>query len=174
MCVLWPQGDQEVSAGIGISPFMDRHNPQAVTCQTGFINFIVKPLFVSFQAVVPSLRQAIEGNLARNQAWLAEPECMKDLPLLPDPQRYSDDLHSSRMDAGSGPIPEAHASSERASGPVLGAVVASPDGAGGNGDDDDGGDDDTDELPAAAYTTPRPVFSAPGSVMTLAGVEPGV
>lgn len=83
------QGDQEVAAGIDMSPFMDRHNAQPVKCQTGFINFIVAPLYASWEVVVPSLKSEFRANLETNQAWLKTGDCFADMPFDALPGRYS-------------------------------------------------------------------------------------
>ena len=82
------QGDQEVSFGIDISPFMDRHNAQPVQCQNGFIKFIVEPLFTSWGNLVPDLKSDFKANLAENRVWLARDDCFADLDLDPVMGRY--------------------------------------------------------------------------------------
>ena len=72
-----------------MSPFMDRHNAQPIKCQTGFINFIVAPLYASWEAVVPSLKSELRANLEANQRWLKSKECFTDMPLDAAPGRYT-------------------------------------------------------------------------------------
>jgi len=44
----WLQGDKEADLGLPISAFMDRKLLQVQTCQIGFINVLVKPLYVEW------------------------------------------------------------------------------------------------------------------------------
>lgn len=48
----WMQGDKEASLGLPISAFMDRRQPQVQTCQIGFINVLVKPLYVEWHKLL--------------------------------------------------------------------------------------------------------------------------
>mgnify|MGYP002885574924 FL=1 len=48
----WMQGDKEASLGLPISAFMDRQQPQVQTCQMGFINVLVKPLYVEWHKLL--------------------------------------------------------------------------------------------------------------------------
>jgi len=65
------QGDQERKLGFEISPFMDRQAASLGKCQTGFFDFIAKPLFEQFypllleRASMP-IQEQLEANLA---AW---------------------------------------------------------------------------------------------------------
>ncbi|KAJ3326578.1 High affinity cAMP-specific 3',5'-cyclic phosphodiesterase 7A [Blyttiomyces sp. JEL0837] len=64
------QGDREKSLGLPISPFMNRDGPNAsnpASAQTGFINFIVAPLFDAFGAWtnIDEIRRGLETNKAR-------------------------------------------------------------------------------------------------------------
>ena len=53
------QGDKEASLGLPISAFMDRQQPQVQTCQMGFINVLVKPLYVEWHKLLGE--QALAG-----------------------------------------------------------------------------------------------------------------
>lgn len=44
MFLKYPQGDEEASLGLPISPYMDRRNPQLAKLQETFINHLVAPL----------------------------------------------------------------------------------------------------------------------------------
>ena len=44
-CLAHHQGEKEVEAGLPMSTFYDRANPSVAKMQTGFIGFIVKPIF---------------------------------------------------------------------------------------------------------------------------------
>ena len=48
----WLQGDREAALGLPISAFMDRKQLQVQTCQIGFINVLVKPLYVEFTSIL--------------------------------------------------------------------------------------------------------------------------
>ncbi|KAJ1557520.1 cAMP-specific 3',5'-cyclic phosphodiesterase 4C, partial [Cladochytrium tenue] len=67
------QGDREKALGLPISPFMNRDGPNAAnpaSSQTGFINFIVAPLYDAFGAWtdLSEIRSTLEQNKAR---WAA-------------------------------------------------------------------------------------------------------
>eukprot|EP00163_Fabomonas_tropica_P009445 TRINITY_DN1924_c0_g1_i1.p1 TRINITY_DN1924_c0_g1~~TRINITY_DN1924_c0_g1_i1.p1 ORF type:complete len:581 (-),score=148.33 TRINITY_DN1924_c0_g1_i1:365-2065(-) len=79
----YAQGDAERVTGKTISPFCDRENPEEAKCETGFIQFIIRPLFSDFGAVykriVPSnakmYDEQVLGNLESNHAyWTKEKE----------------------------------------------------------------------------------------------------
>ena len=58
------QGDREASLGLPISAFMDRRSPQVQTCQIGFINVLVKPLYVEWHKLLgETVQEAIDGIL---------------------------------------------------------------------------------------------------------------
>mgnify|MGYP001987361964 CR=1 FL=1 len=50
-----------------ISMFCDRHQPKVAKCQTGFINFIVSPIFDLWGQYIPQLREMcmppVQANL---------------------------------------------------------------------------------------------------------------
>ena len=52
MTEFWEQGDRERKLGIPISPFMDRKQPAVSQCQIGFINVLVKPLYVEWHKLL--------------------------------------------------------------------------------------------------------------------------
>lgn len=83
-----PQGDQETARGLDVSPFMDRHTTQPVRCQTGFIDFIVAPLFKAWATMVPSLKPQFEECLRDNKEWLATPGCFSAMPAGAAVGRY--------------------------------------------------------------------------------------
>jgi hypothetical protein len=53
----WLQGDKEASLGLPVSAFMDRRQPQVGTCQIGFINVLVKPLYVEWHKLLGDVTQ---------------------------------------------------------------------------------------------------------------------
>lgn len=73
MIEFWLQGDQERTLGMPISAFMDRTHPTVAQCQIGFINVLVKPLFIEMHKLLGELIQpaidCIDANLAM---WEAE------------------------------------------------------------------------------------------------------
>lgn len=48
----WGQGAKEKELGLPVSAFMDRTQPQVPQCQLGFINVLVKPLFIEWQKLL--------------------------------------------------------------------------------------------------------------------------
>ena len=73
MTEFWLQGDRERSLGIPISAFMDRKQPAVAQCQMGFINVLVKPLFVEWRKLLGDIAQPAIDCMASNLAmWEAE------------------------------------------------------------------------------------------------------
>ncbi|KAI9099265.1 Pde4d2 in complex with inhibitor Npv [Phlyctochytrium arcticum] len=58
------QGDQEKRMGIPVSPYMDRDNLNIPSSQSGFIEFVVSPLFEAFDkyAPIPHIIQTLQRN----------------------------------------------------------------------------------------------------------------
>lgn len=48
----YAQGDRERVLGLPISPMMDRHKPVVERSQVGFIDFVIKPLYVQWQGAL--------------------------------------------------------------------------------------------------------------------------
>eukprot|EP00127_Corallochytrium_limacisporum_P005768 Clim_evm147s210 gene=Clim_evmTU147s210 len=70
------QGESELANGLPISPFYERATKNIPKCQTGFINFIVKPLFELFAKFLPGLHDECLPNLEDSlQMW-----ARKELP----------------------------------------------------------------------------------------------
>ena len=46
------QGDKEASLGMPVSPFYDREKTNVAQCQMGFINVLVKPLYVEWHKLL--------------------------------------------------------------------------------------------------------------------------
>ena len=77
------QGEKEGEAGLPVSPFFDKSKPGVAKMQTGFINFIVKPIFAAWCDAVPQLREMTMPHIASNlEIWKAE------TPFLPPDQPY--------------------------------------------------------------------------------------
>ena len=47
------QGDMEKKLNIPVSPYMDRDNQNVASCQIGFIDFVVQPLFNALDSFQP-------------------------------------------------------------------------------------------------------------------------
>ena len=77
------QGDREAAAGLPISPLFDRAKPSVAKMQTGFLQFIVRPIFTAWCDFVPALRPMTMPHLDANQAiWKAE------TPFIPPEQVF--------------------------------------------------------------------------------------
>jgi hypothetical protein len=73
MAEFWLQGDRERSLGMPISAYMDRRHPAVSQCQMGFINVIVKPLFVEWRKLLGGIVQpAIDCLASSLQMWEME------------------------------------------------------------------------------------------------------
>lgn len=69
----WMQGDKETSLGLPISAFMDRQHPQVETCQMGFINVLVKPLYVEWHKLLgEQVQPGIDCLEASLEIWKTE------------------------------------------------------------------------------------------------------
>ena len=69
----WMQGDKEASLGLPISAFMDRRQPQVQTCQVGFINVLVKPLYVEWHKLLgETVQPGIDCIEASLKIWETE------------------------------------------------------------------------------------------------------
>ena len=77
------QGVAEGAAGLNVSPFFDRAKPGVGKMQTGFINFIVRPIFTAWTDFVPSLAPICLPHLDANaKVWTA------DTPYIPPEQPF--------------------------------------------------------------------------------------
>ena len=58
------QGDQERNLGLPISPYCDRGNVNVPSCQIGFIDYVVSPLFEAFNSFqpIPTLLTQLSQN----------------------------------------------------------------------------------------------------------------
>lgn len=69
----WQQGDRERDLDLPISAFMDRRDPLVPQCQIGFINVLVKPLYIEMRKLLGELVQpAIEGLEGSVKLWETE------------------------------------------------------------------------------------------------------
>jgi len=69
----WQQGEKEKSLGLPISAFMDRSNPQVPQCQLGFVNVLVKPLFVEWHKLLGETAQPAINELENSlKIWETE------------------------------------------------------------------------------------------------------
>ena len=63
------QGDREQSMGLEVSPMMDRRKPNIPRGQVGFIDYIVRPLFVNWNKLFAVTRVCIDNLGANRQRW---------------------------------------------------------------------------------------------------------
>lgn len=58
------QGDRERGLGLPISPYMDRENVNVPSCQVGFIDYVVSPLFDAFDKyiAIPNIKKRMASN----------------------------------------------------------------------------------------------------------------
>ena len=79
------QGDKEAESGLPVSNFFDRSAPSVAKMQTGFINFIVRPIFTAWCEFVPALNEMTMPHIESNAAiWKAE------TPYIPTTQAFVD------------------------------------------------------------------------------------
>jgi hypothetical protein len=62
------QGDREQKAGLAVSTFYDRTKPGIAKMQTGFIQFIVSPIFTAWCTFVPTLQPLCMHHIEANAA----------------------------------------------------------------------------------------------------------
>ena len=80
------QGGKEDAAGLPISPLFDKRSPSVAKMQTGFMQFIVRPIFAAWTDFVPALRPITMPHLEANQAlWKG------DTPHIPADQPFVDE-----------------------------------------------------------------------------------
>lgn len=58
------QGDMEKKLGLPVSPYMDRDNMNVPSCQLGFMDYVVMPLFDSFDRYIqiPDIVKNLQKN----------------------------------------------------------------------------------------------------------------
>merc|ERR1712224_1174896 len=61
------QGDREKSVGLPVSPLCDRSQIDISGSQVGFIDFIVRPSYELFAAVIPASKSKCLPEVARNR-----------------------------------------------------------------------------------------------------------
>jgi cAMP-specific phosphodiesterase 4 len=69
MAEFFQQGDREKQRGLPISMFMDRTTTNIATCQVGFIDALVLPLFKGLQIVFPTLHTALTNLKENREFW---------------------------------------------------------------------------------------------------------
>lgn len=68
-------GDKERDLGLPISAFMDRQQVQVTQCQLGFINVLVKPLFLEWHKLLGDMLAPAMAELeAALKCWGEEGE----------------------------------------------------------------------------------------------------
>ena len=65
----YQQGDKERELGLNISPMFDRNNSSVSKTQYGFINFIIKPIFVVWGRFIPELANDFTRNVEEGLAF---------------------------------------------------------------------------------------------------------
>eukprot|EP01083_Nonionella_stella_P290511 988469_1 len=63
------QGDKEKEMGLEVSPMMDRTKPNIPRGQVGFIDYIVKPLFVNWNKLFKITQICIQHLISNKQNW---------------------------------------------------------------------------------------------------------
>ncbi|GAX77392.1 hypothetical protein CEUSTIGMA_g4838.t1 [Chlamydomonas eustigma] len=63
------QGDKERSAGLPVSPLMERTKEGITKSQPGFINVVVLPMYHSFCSAFPGCTPLLKGVQANNALW---------------------------------------------------------------------------------------------------------
>eukprot|EP01097_Dermamoeba_algensis_P004014 TRINITY_DN2689_c0_g2_i1.p1 TRINITY_DN2689_c0_g2~~TRINITY_DN2689_c0_g2_i1.p1 ORF type:complete len:450 (+),score=98.09 TRINITY_DN2689_c0_g2_i1:655-2004(+) len=97
MAEFFNQGDLERESGLPISPFMDRTNTSIPKCQTGFIDYIVTPLYDAWSTFLPEVKPCCSSLKETRAFWeRAEKEKMPfNLPKPPSLPSSSSPLASS-------------------------------------------------------------------------------
>merc|ERR1712087_492526 len=105
-------GDRELSMKIEVSPMMDRRKPNIPRGQVGFIDYIVRPLFVNWAQLFAVSSVCLDNLSANRQRWNelnADPEAnnvqfhmerykaLRDLQLH-EPIRYHPDTKTKKSD----------------------------------------------------------------------------
>merc|ERR1712146_609671 len=84
------QGDCEKEHGIPVSMFMDRTTTNLGTCQVGFMDALVSPLYNALELLFPQLKVAT-GNLVKTREfWAAHVETFAERLKLNDPYPLSE------------------------------------------------------------------------------------
>jgi hypothetical protein len=69
MTEFFAQGDKEQSQGVPMSLFMNRRTTNIGTCQVGFIDLLVSPLYAAMVQVLPGLAVAVENIASNRRFW---------------------------------------------------------------------------------------------------------
>lgn len=69
MTEFYQQGDKERDLDMPISPMFDRNNSSVSKTQTGFIEFIIKPIYRVWGEFIPNLKETFDNNLAQGKAF---------------------------------------------------------------------------------------------------------
>jgi hypothetical protein len=84
------QGDREKDHQIPVSMFMDRQTTNLGTCQVGFMNALVAPLYTALELIFPALRIAT-GNLSKTREfWAAHVDLFAERLAINDPYPLKD------------------------------------------------------------------------------------
>ena len=69
MTEFYQQGDKERELKMPISPMFDRNNSSVSKTQSGFIEFIIKPIYRIWGEFIPELKDTFTDNLAVGKAF---------------------------------------------------------------------------------------------------------
>jgi hypothetical protein len=89
MTEFFAQGDKEESLSLNVSLFMNRNTTNIGTCQVGFIDLLVLPLYQSIVQVLPGLAEAVENIQSNRRFWrsiidICAERIEDDDPVTPD------------------------------------------------------------------------------------------
>jgi hypothetical protein len=90
MTEFFEQGDKEREHGFTCSQFMDRRTTNIGTCQVGFIDFLVLPLYQSMVQVLPGLAEAVENIGTNRKFWRSIVDLCADRIAEDDPVQPAD------------------------------------------------------------------------------------
>lgn len=79
------QGDVEKALDLPVSRFMDRLFPEVPTCQIGFIDFIVTPIYKALGELCPGIRATCLPIIESNRAMWAEVQKAAAATTVPQP-----------------------------------------------------------------------------------------
>jgi hypothetical protein len=79
------QGDIEKALDLPVSRFMDRLYPEVPTCQIGFIDFIVAPIFKALGEFCPNVKQVCLPIIEANRAMWADVQKATVASTVPQP-----------------------------------------------------------------------------------------
>jgi hypothetical protein len=99
-------GDLEKAAGLPPSMFMDRNATNIAKCQTGFIDFIVSPLYQALEEVFPTMEETTYWLKSNKEFWATRVDQMEEqmknldntMPVVPQEWLAEHTKHVANMD----------------------------------------------------------------------------